>query len=479
MTRVAAFDCGTNSLRLLVADIDVDAGTSTDLVREMRIVRLGQGVDRTGRIADASLQRVFGAVEEYMEMVREHDVSEIRFCATSAARDAENSEEFVAGIRERVGVEPEVLDGDEEARVSFAGATRDLPPLPEPLLVIDIGGGSTELILGNADGTIVAARVAGHRLGAAQRAPPRRRPADRRRRSPPPSPTSTQPWTRCSVDPADAGAVIGVAGTVTTLAAAVLDLATYDRTLIHHSVLRPDAVQGAVTRLLAMMVEQRKALPYMHPGRADVIGAGGLILDRILRRTTVSSMLVSEHDILDGIAWSLATPSTCRREGLRCRTRTTSPRSRSGRRAVRAPPDRARVPRRRWHRPGRGAHLLLGAGDLPGPDRAAVPGRRVRAGAGVGRQDPRDPRARWSPATTTQIGSTELLDDLAAPRAPGLRLVVGVARCALVGLGLRRRLQPGDEPDLRGRGGPAVLADAADAAHRHGHHRRCCARSRW
>ena len=156
MTRVAAFDCGTNSLRLLVADIDVEAGTSTDLVRELRIVRLGQGVDRTGRIADASLQRVFGAIEEYMEIVREHDVREIRFCATSAARDAENAEEFVAGVRERVGVEPEVLDGLEEARVSFAGATRDLPPLPEPLLVVDIGGGSTELILGRADGTIVA-----------------------------------------------------------------------------------------------------------------------------------------------------------------------------------------------------------------------------------------------------------------------------------------------------------------------------------
>src|SRR4051794_31493000 len=144
MTRVAAFDCGTNSLRLLVADIDVDSGTSEELVREMRVVRLGQGVDRTGRIADASLQRVFGAVDEYMLLVREHDVRAIRFCATSAARDAENAEEFLAGIKERTGVDAEVIDGDEEARVSFAGATRSLPPLPEPLLVIDIGGGSTE-----------------------------------------------------------------------------------------------------------------------------------------------------------------------------------------------------------------------------------------------------------------------------------------------------------------------------------------------
>jgi exopolyphosphatase/guanosine-5'-triphosphate,3'-diphosphate pyrophosphatase len=309
MTRVAAFDCGTNSLRLLVADIDVVAGTSEDLLREMRIVRLGQGVDRTGRIADASLQRVFGAVEEFMDLVRKHDVKAIRFCATSAARDAENAEEFLAGVKDRTGVEPEVLDGDEEARVSFAGAIRSLPPLPEPLLVCDIGGGSTELILGNADGTVLAAEsldIGSVRLN------------ERHLASDPPTKEELaaavddidRALDACSVDPADAGAVIGVAGTVTTLAAAVLGLSSYDPAVIHHSVLRPDAVQGAVADLLAMLVEQRRALPYMHPGRADVIGAGGLILDRILRRTTVRSMLVSEHDILDGIAWSLAEEST-------------------------------------------------------------------------------------------------------------------------------------------------------------------------
>ena len=305
MTRVAAFDCGTNSLRLLVTDLDVEAGTSEDVVRDMRIVRLGQGVDRTGRIADASLQRVFTAVEEYMEQVKEHDVSAIRFCATSAARDAENAEQFLSGIRERTGVDPEVLDGDEEARVSFAGATRSLPPLPEPMLVCDIGGGSTELILGAADGTISAQHsldVGSVRLN------------ERHLASDPPTRAEIAAaeadidavLDTSRVDPGEAGAVIGVAGTVTTIAAAVLDLDTYDRTVIHHTVLRPDAVQGAVTQLLSMMIEQRKALGYMHPGRADVIGAGGMILDRVLRRTTVDSMLVSEHDILDGIAWSLA-----------------------------------------------------------------------------------------------------------------------------------------------------------------------------
>ncbi len=304
MTRVAAFDCGTNSLRLLVADLDLAAGKSHDVVREMQIVRLGQGVDRTGRIAEASLQRVFTAVEGYMEQVRELDVAQIRFCATSAARDAENAEEFVAGIRERVGVEPEVLVGDEEARTSFAGTIRDLPPLPEPLMVVDIGGGSTELILGSRDGSVEAAcslDIGSVRLN------------ERHLHSDPPSKQEIAAAVEdidatldaSSVDPALAEAVIGVAGTVTTIAAGVLGLQTYERELIHRSVLRPDAVQGLVAQLLTMMVEQRKALGYMHPGRADVIGAGGLILDRVMRRTTVGSVLVSEHDILDGIAWSL------------------------------------------------------------------------------------------------------------------------------------------------------------------------------
>jgi exopolyphosphatase / guanosine-5'-triphosphate,3'-diphosphate pyrophosphatase len=309
MTRVAVFDCGTNSLRLLVADIDVAARTSKELVRELRIVRLGQGVDRTGRIAEPALDRVFRAVEELMATVVEHEATRIRFCATSAARDAENSGEFLAGIHERTGVGPEVLDGEEEARLSFAGATRELPVLPEPLLVVDIGGGSTELILGDADGGIVAVEsldIGSVRLN------------ERHLAGDPPSKDEIASAVAdvdsaldgCSVDPAEAGAVIGVAGTVTTLAAAVLDLRSYDRVVINHSVLRQDAVQGAVARLLAMNVEQRKALPYMHPGRADVIAAGGLILDRILRRSSVRSMLVSEHDILDGIAWSSAAQAT-------------------------------------------------------------------------------------------------------------------------------------------------------------------------
>ncbi len=303
--RVAAFDCGTNSLRLLVADLDPDTGTSTELARQMQIVRLGQGVDSTGRIAEASMRRVLTAIEDFMDIVHTHDVRHVRFCATSAARDADNAEEFVRGVRERVGVKPEVLGGEEEAQLSFTGAVRDLPPLPEPILVCDIGGGSTELVLGQQDGTVRTAQsldIGSVRLN------------ERHLHTDPPTAAEIAAATAdidaaldgCEVDLGVAGALVGVAGTVTTLAAAVLDLDTYDRTLIHHSVLQRDAVEGAVARLLDMVVEQRKALGYMHPGRADVIGAGGLILARILRRVPVGSMVTSEHDILDGIAWSLA-----------------------------------------------------------------------------------------------------------------------------------------------------------------------------
>lgn len=309
MTRVAAFDCGTNSLRVLVTDLDPEAGTARELVRELRIVRLGQGVDRTGRISQASLTRVFDGVEELMGLVEPHDVASIRFCATSAARDADNSQEFLDGVAARTGVTPEVLDGEAEARATFAGAVRDLPPLPGPLLVLDIGGGSTELVLGDTDGTVTAQ----HSLDiGAVRLTERCLPSDPPTREELDAATAVidAALDACDVDPARAGAVVGVAGTVTTLAAAVLDLATYDRAVIHHSVLRPDAVQGAVHHLLSLDVEQRRALGYMHPGRADVIGAGGLILTRVLRRASVASLLVSEHDILDGIAWSQLRPDS-------------------------------------------------------------------------------------------------------------------------------------------------------------------------
>jgi exopolyphosphatase / guanosine-5'-triphosphate,3'-diphosphate pyrophosphatase len=303
VTRVAAFDCGTNSLRLLIADLDARTGEMTELVREMRIVRLGQGVDRTGRISEESMVRTFAALDEYSVLVGEHRPTAMRFCATSAARDAANAAEFMTGVRERLGVEPEVIDGDEEARASFAGATRVLGDVPGPVLVVDIGGGSTELILGAPDGTVTAA----HSLDVGSV-----RMTERHLHDDPPTAEQVAALRAdvdavldgCRVDPALAHTLVGVAGTVTTVAAGALGLPAYDRERIHLARLGRDLVHATVDDLVAMSVEQRRALGYMHPGRADVIGAGALILDRVLQRTQVDALVVSESDILDGIAWS-------------------------------------------------------------------------------------------------------------------------------------------------------------------------------
>ncbi len=308
VTRVAAFDCGTNSLRLLVADLDPESGEMTELVREMRIVRLGQGVDRTGVISDESMARTFAALDEYAAVLAEHRPERVRFCATSAARDARNAGDFVAAVEERVGVTPEVLDGDAEADASFDGATRGLGALPggaveSPVLVVDIGGGSTELILGDADGTAAIAHsldIGSVRL------------TERHLHDDPPTVDQVADLCAdvdaaldgCRVDPADARTVVGVAGSVTTVAAATLGLAAYERERIQHARLHRDAVHDAVADLVGMTVAQRRALGCMHPGRADVIAAGALILDRVLRRASVDELLVSESDILDGIAWS-------------------------------------------------------------------------------------------------------------------------------------------------------------------------------
>jgi len=303
-TRVAAFDCGTNSLRLLIADLDAERGEMTELVREMRIVRLGEGVDRTGRISEASMARTFEALDEYARLVAEHRPTALRFCATSAARDAANAAEFTDGVRTRLGVEPEVIDGDAEARASFSGATRVLAGSEDPVLVLDIGGGSTELILGTADGVVEVAQsldIGSVRL------------TERHLRDDPPTSEQVaalcddvdEALDRCRVDPSVARTVVGVAGSVTTVAAAALALPAYQRERIHLARLDRVAVHTAVEELVAMSVAERRALGFMHPGRADVIGAGALILDRVLRRTSVDHLVVSESDILDGIAWSL------------------------------------------------------------------------------------------------------------------------------------------------------------------------------
>jgi exopolyphosphatase / guanosine-5'-triphosphate,3'-diphosphate pyrophosphatase len=311
MTRVAAVDCGTNTIKLLVADLDPATGSEHELVREMRMVRLGQDVDRTGRLADEALDRVFAAVDEYAAIVDQHAVDVTRFCATSAARDAANAEVFMRGVQERLGVVPEVVTGAEEAQLSYEGATRDLGDQPAPYLVVDIGGGSTELILGDPsrdNGHVVAA----HSLDIGSvRMTERHLPSD------PPTASERQAATR-AIDSAlddlplhgvvleEASTLVGVAGTITTVAAMVLDLPSYQRERINHARLAVTDVDAVTQRLLGMTVAQRKSLPFMHPGRADVIGAGALILDRVLARTRMRSMLVSEADILDGIAWSVA-----------------------------------------------------------------------------------------------------------------------------------------------------------------------------
>lgn len=309
-TRVAAFDCGTNSLRLLVADLDPATGTAVELVREMRIVRLGQGVDQTGRISAESMERAYLALDEFAALVQQHAPDVTRFCATSAARDAENAADFIEAVRSRIGVDVEVIAGDVEARASYDGATRALAGVPgtpaAPYLVLDIGGGSTELILGDADGAVIAAEsldIGSVRL------------TERHLHDDPPSPEQVDAVRAdvdaaldgCLVEVASAGTVVGVAGTVTTVAAGVLDLPAYDRSQVHLAHLDREAVQATIDALVAMSVAERRSLGYMHPGRADVIGAGALILERIMRRTEVGTVTVSESDILDGIAWSCVT----------------------------------------------------------------------------------------------------------------------------------------------------------------------------
>ena len=297
---VAAIDCGTNTLRLLIG-VPPDA-----MVREQRFVRLGEGVDRTGELSEPALARTFAAIEEYAELVRAHDVppDRIRFCATSATRDARNGQVFADGVEARLGVRPEVLSGDEEARLAFLGAYRNLAVEPaEPVLVVDIGGGSTELILGGRGGPAVADSID---IGSV-------RLHERHLHDDPPTPDQVAACVadidaaldRSPVAIGDAATVVGVAGTITTVGAGHLDLPAYDRDAVDQTVVPVAAAHDWIEKVVAMTVEQRKALPYLHPGRADVIDAGVLILDRVLRRASVDSFVVSEADILDGIAWSV------------------------------------------------------------------------------------------------------------------------------------------------------------------------------
>lgn len=308
--RTAAIDCGTNSIRLLIADIE--DGVLSDVVRLMRVVRLGEGVDATGRLSDAALQRTFAAAEEYAGLLREHGDPVLRFVATSATRDAQNRQDFVDGIRERLGVEPEVISGDEEARLSFEGASSVLATTgDETVLVIDLGGGSTEFVAGTGEG-LLAARSTD--MGCV-------RFTERFLRSDPPGDDeigAMRAEVGRLVDEAAAEVpldrvtrIIGVAGSVTTVTAHALGLPAYQPERIHGAELTLEEITAASTDLLHLPRAERAALPYMHPGRVDVIGAGALIWSSILERVgtategRVRSAVTSEHDILDGLALSI------------------------------------------------------------------------------------------------------------------------------------------------------------------------------
>jgi exopolyphosphatase/guanosine-5'-triphosphate,3'-diphosphate pyrophosphatase len=313
MTRVAAVDCGTNSIRLLVADAHPDTGELVDLDRRMTIVRLGQDVDRTGRLAPEALDRTFAACREYAEVIKEHGAERLRFVATSASRDAENRDEFVRGVLDILGVEPEVISGDQEAEFSFTGATKELAgrdDLAKPYLVVDIGGGSTEFVVG--DDHVRGARSVD--IGCV-RMTERHLVRDGVVTDPP-----TEEQIRAiradieaaldlaeeSVPLREARTLVGLAGSVTTVAAIALELPEYDSEAIHHSRVSLDRVREITGRLLAATHAERAAIPSMHPGRVDVIGAGALVLLAIMERTGAREVVVSEHDILDGIAWSVA-----------------------------------------------------------------------------------------------------------------------------------------------------------------------------
>jgi exopolyphosphatase/guanosine-5'-triphosphate,3'-diphosphate pyrophosphatase len=312
--RVAAVDCGTNSIRLLVADVGA-GGRLTDVARRMEIVRLGQDIDRTGFIAPEAMQRTLATTRDYAAQCRALGAQRVRYVATSASRDARNAGEFVDAVHAAfaevdLDVVVEVVAGDTEARLSFTGATSDLSSLgvAGPYVVVDIGGGSTELVRGTTD--VEAAHSVD--VGSV-------RMTERHLLSDPPRPAEVEAARRDisaaldrveQVVPLSAlGAVVGVAGTITTVTAHVLRLPAYDSRAVHLALRPADEHFAACRELLAMSRAERAALPYVHPGRVDVIGAGALVwsevLARALDRSPAAQVVTSEHDILDGIALSL------------------------------------------------------------------------------------------------------------------------------------------------------------------------------
>jgi exopolyphosphatase/guanosine-5'-triphosphate,3'-diphosphate pyrophosphatase len=276
----------------------------------MRVVRLGEGVDRTGRLATAALERTRAALVDYAQLIASTGAQGVRMVATSATRDAANRDEFVAMVTAVLGVEPEVITGVEEARLSFDGAVASLPPVPGPVLVTDIGGGSTELIRGGGGEDL---RSFSMDIGCV-------RMTERHLHDDPPTDAqiaATIDDIRSALDRArqdvrldSEASLVGVAGTVTTVAAIALELPAYEPDAIHGSVIDLDQVEAVTERLLRMSRAERAALPVMHPGRVDVIGGGALVLRTLMREAGAPRVVASEHDILDGIVQSVLRRST-------------------------------------------------------------------------------------------------------------------------------------------------------------------------
>lgn len=301
--RVAAIDCGTNSLRLLIADID--GNNFREVHRDMRVVRLGQGVDKNKAFAPEAIERTLAVTAEYAAVLRAKGVEKIRFCATSATRDATNRDLFIDGVQDILGIAPEVIPGSEEAALSFLGATKELGQELSPFLVVDIGGGSTEFVLGDSD--VIAARSVN--IGCV-------RMSERHLTSQPPTAQQIAAAiadidsaildASADVDFTAAQTLIAVAGTATTVAAAALDLLDYDRYAIHLSRIPAAKVHQVAEMFASMTRDEIAALGYMHPGRVDVITSGSLVLSRVMTLTGAKEFVASESDILDGIAWGLA-----------------------------------------------------------------------------------------------------------------------------------------------------------------------------
>jgi len=303
MTRVAAIDCGTNSIRLLIADIA--GGNFREIYRTMEIVRLGQGVDKNKAFHPDALDRTLKATALFAEEIARRGVERMRFCATSATRDATNRELFINGVKSLLGVAPEVISGEEEAALSFKGATKELRGVGAPYLVIDIGGGSTEFVFGSERVEFAKSQ----NIGCV-------RMSERHFSSIPPQAEEIA-GAKADIDEAIKGAaeivpiteaktLIAVAGTATTVAAAALGLSTYDRHSIHLSRISAEKTHQVSEMFLGLNRDEIATLGYMHPGRVDVIGAGSLVLSRIMTLTGAEEFVASESDILDGMAWSLA-----------------------------------------------------------------------------------------------------------------------------------------------------------------------------